>query len=108
MHSQLSSPERPRTHPQPAGAGERDLPYVATAIAAASGQDTALYARVSGGEQEKQATIESQLAELRRAVQRCGGRIVAEYIENPYTGTVRRRPALDRLMAAAWAGTFTT
>jgi DNA invertase Pin-like site-specific DNA recombinase len=111
---QLSAP-RPDDRSTPHDGGslsrererERDLPYVATAIAAASGQDVALYARVSGGEQEKQATIDSQLDGLRLAVQRCGGRIVAEYIDNPYTGTVRRRPALDRLMADAWAGKFT-
>jgi hypothetical protein len=49
----------------------------------AASHDLALYGRVSGDRQEKEATIESQIAEMRAAVVACGGRIKEEYQDNP-------------------------
>ena len=58
-----------------------------------------LYARVSSERQAQQSTIDSQLVALReRAVQ--DGLVVLpsdEYIDNGYSGSTLRRPALERL-----------
>jgi site-specific DNA recombinase len=67
----------------------------------------ALYGRVSGDRQEKEATIETQVFKLRERMQAEGVPACEEYLDNPYTGTVANRPALDRLMADARAGRFT-
>ncbi len=80
--------------------------YNASVRGVAASEALALYGRVSGDEQEKQATIDSQLSEMRAAVAARGGHIVEEYLDNPYTGTVAHRPALDRLMKDA-GKTFT-
>src|SRR5438876_7861325 len=62
----------------------------------------ALYARVSTDGQDP----EVQLAALRaHAVQR-GWEIVEEFVDRGVSGAKERRPALDRLMKAAWAGRF--
>ena len=62
----------------------------------------ALYARVSTEGQDP----EVQLAALRaHAVQR-GWEIVEEFVDHGFSGAKERRPALDRLMKAAWAGRF--
>ena len=62
----------------------------------------AVYARVSTTEQDPGV----QLAPLRsHAVQR-GWQIVEEFVDRGFSGAKERRPALDRLMKAAWAGHF--
>lgn len=57
----------------------------------------AIYARVSTEAQEKQATIDSQVADLRRAVSKAGSLLVKEYTDDGYSGGHLGRPALDRL-----------
>jgi Resolvase, N terminal domain len=61
----------------------------------------ALYARVSTDGQQKEGTIESQLAELRRQVAAAGHKLVKEYIDDGYSGTLLYRPGLDQLRADA-------
>jgi site-specific DNA recombinase len=66
----------------------------------------AIYARVSTEKQEKEKTIESQLADLREACKRDGVKIVKEYIDNGFSGATLARPALDRLRDDASKGIF--
>ena len=66
----------------------------------------ALYARVSTERQEKEATIDSQIAELRTKAAREGWDVVEMYQDNGYTGSTLARPALDRLRQDARAGRF--
>jgi site-specific DNA recombinase len=66
----------------------------------------ALYGRVSGDRQEKQATIETQIHYLRERSAAEGRTIHGEYLDNPYTGTVDSRPALDRMRDDARRGLF--
>jgi DNA invertase Pin-like site-specific DNA recombinase len=61
----------------------------------------ALYARVSTDGQQKEGTIESQLAELRKQVAAAGQELVKEYIDDGYSGTLLDRPGLDQLRADA-------
>jgi DNA invertase Pin-like site-specific DNA recombinase len=61
----------------------------------------ALYARVSTDGQQKEGTIESQLAELRKQVAAAGHELVKEYIDNGYSGTLLDRPGLGQLRADA-------
>jgi site-specific DNA recombinase len=58
---------------------------------------TAIYARVSTEGQEKQETINSQLADLRNYASQINMDIVEEYIDNGYSGELFDRPALDKL-----------
>ncbi len=62
----------------------------------------ALYARVSTDGQDP----EVQLAALRAHVAARGWHLVEEFVDRGYSGTRERRPALDRLMRAAWDGQF--
>ena len=62
----------------------------------------ALYARVSTIGQE----CETQLMALRAHVAQRGWQIVEEFVDVGFSGSRERRPALDRLMRAAWAGQF--
>lgn len=57
----------------------------------------ALYARVSSEIQEKEATIESQVAQLKDAAAKQGDVIVQEYRDDGFSGDLLARPALDRL-----------
>jgi DNA invertase Pin-like site-specific DNA recombinase len=59
----------------------------------------ALYARVSTDGQQKEGTIESQLAELRKQVATSGHELVKEYIDDGYSGSLLDRPALDQMRA---------
>ncbi len=62
----------------------------------------ALYARVSTEGQDP----EVQLAALRAHAAQRGWQVVEEFVDRGVSGTTERRPALDRLMKAAWAGHF--
>lgn len=59
-----------------------------------------LYARVSTAGQDP----EVQLQALRAHATQRGWMIVEEFVDHGYSGAKERRPALDRLMQAAWAG----
>jgi predicted site-specific integrase-resolvase len=60
----------------------------------------ALYARVSTDRQREEATIESQLFELKRQISAAGHTLVKEYIDDGHSGAYLDRPALDELRAA--------
>ena len=62
----------------------------------------AIYGRVSTVGQEP----ESQLVALRAHVAQRGWQVVEEFVDVGFSGSRERRPALDRLMRAAWAGQF--
>lgn len=62
----------------------------------------ALYARVSTDAQDTEVQLQPMRA---HAVQR-GWIIVEEFVDHGYSGAKERRPALDRLMKAAWTGQF--
>jgi site-specific DNA recombinase len=66
----------------------------------------AFYARVSGGSQKEEQTIESQLAALKEFAATEGFQLDAEhfYIDNGYSGFYFDRPDLDRLRDAARDG----
>jgi hypothetical protein len=49
-----------------------------------------LYARVSTDAQQKEATIESQLFELKRQIAAAGDVLIKEYIDDGYSGTLLR------------------
>lgn len=57
----------------------------------------ALYARVSTDKQREEATIESQVAELKRQITAAGHTLVKEYIDDGYSGAKLDRPALEEL-----------
>src|SRR6266545_5363845 len=61
-----------------------------------------LYGRVSTGAQE----VETQLLALRAHVAHRGWQVVEEFVDIGFSGSRERRPALDRLMRAAWDGRF--
>jgi DNA invertase Pin-like site-specific DNA recombinase len=62
----------------------------------------ALYARVSTQAQDPQV----QLAALRHHVAQRGWDLSEAFVDQGVSGARERRPALDRLMQAAWAGRF--
>jgi len=64
----------------------------------------ALYARVSTDAQQAAGTVASQLELLRAAASRGGDEVVAEFVDDGYSGARLDRPALDRLRDAAEAG----
>jgi site-specific DNA recombinase len=66
----------------------------------------ALYARVSTDKQREEATIESQVYELKKQIATAGNVLVKEYIEDGHTGTVLHRPALDELRREAKGDVF--
>ncbi len=67
---------------------------------------TAIYARVSSHRQQKQATIESQITELRARVTHDGHPLYEEYIlvDDGHSGSYLDRPGLDRLRDLARDG----
>jgi len=67
-----------------------------------------LYARVSSDTQQKEATIESQLFELKKQIAAAGDVLVKEYIDDGYTGTLLDRPALNQLRADLKSDVFDT
>lgn len=66
----------------------------------------ALYCRVSTDLQEKEHTIESQLEALRRCAQNKGYEVVAEFLDEGYSGATLERPSLDKLRDALPFGEF--
>ncbi len=64
----------------------------------------ALYARVSTAAQEARGTVASQLELLRQAAQAAGDEVIAEFVDEGYSGARLDRPALDRLRDTAAAG----
>jgi DNA invertase Pin-like site-specific DNA recombinase len=66
----------------------------------------ALYARVSTDGQQKDGTIQSQLAELRKQVVAAGHELVKEYIDDGYSGLLLDRPGLDQLRTDAKSGVY--
>ena len=62
----------------------------------------ALYARVSTENQDP----EVQLVALRAHASQRGWQVVEEFVDRGVSGAKERRPALDRLLKAAWAGRF--
>jgi hypothetical protein len=60
-----------------------------------------LYLRVSGNRQEKEQTIDTQDDVLTSGIELLGGRVGDKFKDDPFTGTVRDRPGLNKLMAAA-------
>ena len=59
----------------------------------------ALYARVSTDGQKNEGTIESQIYELKKQIERDSGVLVKQYIEDGWSGGLLDRPALDELRA---------
>jgi site-specific DNA recombinase len=57
----------------------------------------ALYARVSTDKQSLQATIESQVLELKKQIAHSGDVLVKEYIDDGYSGKKLDRPGLEEL-----------
>ena len=66
----------------------------------------ALYARVSTQLQEKERTIDSQLAELRRQIAKNGDELIKEYIDDGYSGAYLDRPAMEEMRQALKTDTF--
>jgi resolvase-like protein len=66
----------------------------------------ALYARVSTERQREEATIESQLFELKRQIAAAGHTLVKEYIDDGYSGAYLDRPALEEMRKALKSDTF--
>jgi len=63
----------------------------------------ALYARVSTHDRQD---TEVQLEPIRSHAQNRGWEISAEFVDKGISGSKDKRPALDRLMKAAWHGEF--
>jgi site-specific DNA recombinase len=61
----------------------------------------ALYARVSSDAQQKEGTIESQVAELKRQIAAAGHVLVKEYTDDGVPGPFLDRPALNQLREGA-------
>lgn len=66
--------------------------------------NVAIYARVSSEVQEQRGTIGSQLEVLRARMAAEGHEIVAEFLDDGYSGARLDRPGLDALRDAAEAG----
>jgi DNA invertase Pin-like site-specific DNA recombinase len=62
----------------------------------------ATYARVSTNSQDPEVQIHA----LRAHAQQRGWTIVEEFVDHGYSGAKEKWPALDRMIKAAWTGTF--
>ena len=65
-----------------------------------------LYARVSTDLQQKEGTIESQVATMRRQIASAGHVLVREYLDDGYSGTLLTRPGLEQLRSDLKADLF--
>jgi site-specific DNA recombinase len=72
------------------------------------GGRAAVYARVSSEQQEKDQTIESQMAAIAAYAQEHDVKLMDEgvYTDEGYSGHVLRRPALDKLLDAVYEGRY--
>lgn len=66
----------------------------------------ALYARVSSDLQQKERSIESQIAELKRQISKNGDKLVKEYVDDGYSGALLDRPAMNQLREAIRTSQF--
>ena len=68
----------------------------------------AVYARVSSEQQEKDETIESQMASIEAYAQEHDVKLIDEdvYTDEGYSGHVLRRPALDKLLDGVYEGRY--
>lgn len=68
----------------------------------------ALYARVSTGRQEHEATIDSQIDEIRQKIEEDGNLLSPEHIfsDDGWTGEMLQRPGLDAMRDAAMTDAF--
>ncbi len=64
----------------------------------------AIYARVSTDLQEREHTVLSQLEALRTYLKKRGYVLIAEYVDEGYSGATLDRPGLDRLRDALRVG----
>ncbi len=64
----------------------------------------AIYARVSTDLQEREQTVLSQLEALRSYLKERGYVLIAEYVDEGYSGATLDRPGLDRLRDALRVG----
>ena len=67
-----------------------------------------LYARVSSDLQQKERTIESQIAELKKQIAKTGDKLVKEYVDDGYSGAKLDRPAMNEVRMDLKKGTFET
>ncbi|OGY35678.1 MAG: hypothetical protein A3E36_00070 [Candidatus Andersenbacteria bacterium RIFCSPHIGHO2_12_FULL_45_11b] len=68
----------------------------------------ALYARVSTARQEKEATVESQIEEIKDRISGDGHTLseTNTFVDDGWTGTMLERPELDKMRDAAASGRF--
>ena len=64
-------------------------------------QLAAIYCRVSSERQEKEGTVDSQIAEVEKAISLNGDICVKRYVDDGYSGDLLERPALDQLRTDA-------
>jgi site-specific DNA recombinase len=64
-------------------------------------QLAAIYCRVSSERQEKEGTVDSQIAEVEKAISVSGDICVKRYVDDGYSGDLLERPALDQLRTDA-------
>lgn len=67
-----------------------------------------LYARVSSDLQQKERSIESQIAELKKQIDKAGDKLVKEYVDDGYSGALLDRPAMNELRSDLKADKFET
>ncbi len=86
--------------------GEEEAPAVGSA-GVGRGR-AAVYARVSSDQQEKDQTIESQMAAIEAYAREHDVTLTGEdvYTDEGYSGHVLRRPALDKLLDGVYEGRY--
>lgn len=72
------------------------------------GGRAAVYARVSSEQQDKEETVESQMAAIRAYAREHEVKLIDEdiYVDEGYSGHILRRPALDKLMDGVYEGRY--
>lgn len=91
------------------GGGDCAASSTATAVAGNAGKRTAVYARVSSEQQEKEETIASQMEAIAQYAKE-GGIVYDDasdaFLDEGYSGTVLRRPGLDKLLDRVHEGCY--